>query len=436
MSEYEALARTAQLLNVDFFGGRADEAAIVDELRATTIKIVADKRNLSSVPGQTATVALVQLLEMMGMNTDLAFPDVDLIAPQPPLKGASLRTGLERYAENLIPGRSTTSNLRPPDVTFVIGDTAHDGKDAIRVCGEAWRGVVGPAASVKPTAFSGDWPLGAIAAAGAAAPEALRRILPRMAASLGLDLPHRTHRFETRQTQIDLTLRGLAAEPIDLGPVDFVSGGAITTAALWFLLRIPALVAQLRVIEPDSLELSNLNRYPLALRSLVGLGKAHTLAGSATHAIEITACPYRFDADHREQIGALAPRVSVGVDDIPSRWAVQCEWPEWLCVGATSHLEVRVSAHAWPGPCAGCAHPSDEEIIGEIPTISFVSYWAGVLQARELLAAAAGISPTAPIYWCSPFGLANEYGLTPWALAPRRTCPVACPASAHRRTAA
>jgi hypothetical protein len=108
---------------------------------------------------------------------------------------------------------------------------------------------------------------------------------------------------------------------------------------------------------------------------------------------------------------------------------VQREWPAWLCVGATSHLEVRLSAHVDPGPCAGCAHPEDEPLDGDIPTISFVSYWAGLLQARELLAAISGKSPSAPIYWCSPFGLANEYGFTPWQLAPRRSCPVPCPAS-------
>lgn len=106
--------------------------------------------------------------------------------------------------------------------------------------------------------------------------------------------------------------------------------------------------------------------------------KADALAGERTAVFDITACPYRFDEEHGAQIGPLAPRVCVGVDDIPSRWAVQREWPNWLCVGATSHLEVRVSAHVAPGPCAGCAHPEDEELPGEIPTISFVSYWAGL----------------------------------------------------------
>jgi hypothetical protein len=369
---------------------------------------------------------------MMGMNVELAFPEVRLVAPQPPLRGQTLRAGLEAYAADLIPGLRFASDLNAePTVTFVIGNAPNDDANAIRVCGDDWSCRVGTESSVERRALIGTWPIGALAAAGAAAPEALRLILPRMAANLGLELPTKTFNFAMRSVALDLALPGLTTGPIDLGPVDFISGGAITTNALYALLRIPGLAGKFRVIEPDVLDLSNLNRYSLALRSLLGEAKAEVLAGYTSDAIAIGSCLCRFDEKHRSEIGHLASRVCVGVDDIPSRWAVQREWPTWLCVGATSHLEVRLSAHIAPGPCAGCAHPEDEELVGEIPTISFVSYWAGLLQARELLAAAADLSPTAPIYWCSPFGLANDYGLAPWGLAPRRNCPVACPASSE-----
>jgi hypothetical protein len=81
--------------------------------------------------------------------------------------------------------------------------------------------------------------------------------------------------------------------------------------------------------------------------------------------------------------GRLARRVLVGVDDIPARWTAQRAADAWLCVAGTSHFLGMVTTHRSHGPCAGCAHPRDEKLDSEIPTISFVSFWAGLLQARR-----------------------------------------------------
>jgi hypothetical protein len=93
-------------------------------------------------------------------------------------------------------------------------------------------------------------------------------------------------------------------------------------------------------------------------------------------------------------LAPLAPRLLIGVDHIPSRWAAQSADPGWVCVGASSHDYVLVSAHPSGEPCAGCVHPRDEAAAGEIPIISFVSFWVGLIQALELVAhAAAGHKP-------------------------------------------
>jgi hypothetical protein len=432
MNEFEALARTSQLINADFFFGEADETAIVRELRSSRVRIVCDEANAASAAGQTAVVVLTQLVTMLGFDVALDVPDSRLLAPQPPLRGHRLRSALADYVVDLIPGQRVTASDEAEDVTFVIGSTHADRRDWVRLSADAWHCRVDHS-SVSAATFEGNWPIGALGAAAAAAPEALRSVLPRIERSLGVPLARETHRLEFSPIGLDLSLPGLAEGPLDVGRVDFVSGGAITTAALAVLARLPEFAGVFRVIEDDTLWLSNLNRYVLARRSAVGDLKADVLASFADRATHITACPRRFEEEHRGEIGDLAPRVMIGVDDIPSRWAVQREWPPWLCVGATSHLEVRLSAHRRPGPCAGCAHPEDEVLDGEIPTISFVSFWAGLLQARELLADAVGRSPSAPIYWCSPFNLAGKYGLTPWGLAPRAKCPVGCPASLERR---
>lgn len=129
-----------------------------------------------------------------------------------------------------------------------------------------------------------------------------------------------------------------------------------------------------------------------------------------------------------EVVGGLGPTVLVGVDDIPSRWTVQRAAPGWVSVGATSHGFVMVSGHEPNAACAGCAHPRDESLEGQIPTISFVSFWGGLLQARALLAHAAKVAmPAVNVAW--PFGLFGSRGLQAFPLQPAATCPVGCTAS-------
>jgi hypothetical protein len=434
---YEALARTSQLINSDFFDDRADEPRITEEFRRTVVSIVADAANVATPAGQTAVTALVACNAMMGFDVDLALPDVPLVSSQPPLVGPTLVSALSGYVSDLIPGAGVIAGLSRPDVTYVIGDTTTPATDpaAIRVAGDDWRALVSLASVSSGTRWNGTWPIGPIAAAAAASAEGLRLILPRVAANLGLPLPHRRYHFEPRPIALDLALPGLRTDRrVDLGHVDFVSGGAITTAALYALLRVPDLRGSLHVIEEDVLDITNLNRYPLARRGRIGEYKAELLASFATGDLRIEPVLSRFTNEARASVLPFAPRVCVGVDDIPSRWRVQQEQPIWHCVGATSHLEMRLSTHVRGEPCAGCAHPTDD-FVGTIPTISWVSLWAGLLQARELLAAAAGISPSAPSYWCWPFGLANRHGLVARPVAARIDCPVGCDAAADRRAA-
>jgi hypothetical protein len=91
-----------------------------------------------------------------------------------------------------------------------------------------------------------------------------------------------------------------------------------------------------------------------------------------------------FTRDTRESLAPLAGRVLVGVDDIEARWWVQENDPAWLGVGATSNHLAQLSTHTPDSPCAACLH-SVALPPGTIPTISFVSFWAGLLQACALV---------------------------------------------------
>jgi hypothetical protein len=429
MTPEHALDRTARLIGMDLFAGQVPASQITDGLQATTVQVRADEANLSSPSGQTALCTLFGQIAMMGIGISLDIPDVPLLAPQPPLRGTRLRTALLNYGGNLIPGNRCGIGLRETDLAFTLGDTRGADLHAVRVTGGDWCCATGPVGQVPPRRWHGTWPVGAMLAAAAAAPEALRAAVTRIASATGT---RPTREFRTSPglpASIDLSGRAVPARPLDLGHVDVISGGAITNATLYALLRVPGLSGLLRVIEPDILDVTNLNRYPLARLSDVGRAKAAILKGYSHDGLLIRGVEGFFDNSWPSLLVTLAPRMLIGADQIPARWAAQRAAPSWLQVSGTSHFLVMSSSHHPDGPCAGCAHPRDEQGSDPIPTISFVSLWAGILQAVDLLNEADGQTSAGSYTVCSPFGLSGTRPLITRQLAPAPGCPVPCRAA-------
>lgn len=427
---YQALARTALLIDLDIFGPGADHHRIIDGLRATTARIIADRANLASPAGQTALVTLYAQLAMMGVQIDLDVPAVGLLIEQPPLRSVGdLPSALLDYSADLLPGGSARPD-RSPDITFTLGDTpGPDG--AVCVTGTGWTAALSQ--SQPGPRWRGNWPAGAMAASAAAAADGLRAAIPRIADHLGQPVPTDPRWLVRPDRHVQLDLRRYRVDgPATLGEIDVISGGAITNAALYALFRIPAATATIRVIEPETLDVPNLNRYALARWSMNDWQKTQALASFQTPRIRITGTSETFSEATAPGLAPLAPRLLVGVDHIPSRWAAQqAATSRWVCVGSSSHDFVLVSAHPAGSACAGCVHTHDDDTTGDIPTISFVSFWAGLIQALELITDTAG----KPAAWTRathiwPFGLDNPRGIHPFTQHPIATCPLGCPASA------
>ena len=80
MSSEKALSRTTRLVNQEIFDGRASEPAITRGLLATTVRLVADETNMSSIAGQAALISAFQLIARMGIGIELRVPDLPLVA--------------------------------------------------------------------------------------------------------------------------------------------------------------------------------------------------------------------------------------------------------------------------------------------------------------------------------------------------------------------
>jgi hypothetical protein len=367
----------------------ASDTDLLAALVGTRIALVADNQNLQTHSAQSAYVAAAILLARSGHRVSLVAPDVVLVGPQPPLTMSHLVSALDEVGQELIPGVSfDTGDLEGPfDLVATFGSTKSRlrATRTISIAATDWSASIGstPAALWRHSSL----PFGALAAAAVVASEAFKismRKLRRFARSAS--------RFEEMfAPSKPFTLR-LAPEnsraALDLGDVDVISAGAISNAALFVAARIEGITGSFRVVDFDLAEISNLNRYCLLLRSMLNRPKEQTLAAIPLGAIRLSGVQGRFTFDNNP-LGCLAPLVVVGVDHIPTRWEAQRANRGWLTVGATTHWSAMASFHGSGDACAGCLHPVDDPDVALIPTVAFVSFWAGLLAASYLVRKAA-----------------------------------------------
>jgi hypothetical protein len=440
VSYEEASARTVAIVDEHLLGGGADRSRIGEMLRGHRVRLVADHKVAASLAGQELILTATLLLRRIGFGVEVVALDAPLLAAGPPFGGATLHRALRSVENELLPETHFTIGLSETfvDIEFALGTSPATGKAerSLRV------GAVNSCAAVapldEPLEIGAEARLAALAAAGIVSAQAFRSFAAHLPSEFGIDLA-KDFSFDT-SCEIDLAeILRLDPEKLlapSLGRVDFVSAGAIINASLYTLLRLDAQLRG-RAIERKELDPPDLNRYLLALSRHLGLAKVDILAAASRGGMEMASVKTRYDEATREQLTPLAPWVMVGVDHVPSRWLVQSEEPDALVVGATEGFEALVSFHRPGLACAGCLHPTipQDEETRTVPTISFVSFFAGFFQALLLAAVASGHEPDAQVVRVVPFAYAGPV-VQVSVLASNPACPVGCPPARIARAAA
>jgi len=429
MSVLPYLSRTV-LLCRDCVLDRLSDEEICYHFQSVQVLCVADLRNLSSHAGQVALITLICLLSRMGMQVRIAFPDVPLFLPQPPLSGASLHEALTSGNRRLIPGAAVIpAGNSHPDLIFALGNSEVDNVcvPCWHLTGADWDGALSLHGKEEPRPFTCEWPIGSMVSAALAAGEAFKFVIRRMPLR---NAAARVFFEMSASCGFKFDAVPVPEGIVDFGDVDIISAGAISQAALYVLMRLPRVQISTRIFDSDVTAVSNLNRNMLTLIDDVGLPKVVVAAQRCNPKLRLDAIGERFPENIFES-RALSPRVLVGVDDIPSRWEVQRRVPGWLGVGGTSHFSVLSSSHEPGEPCCGCLHPRDEpdgESVAPIPTVSFVSFWAGLLAAVRLIRESLGVrcAPNCQQLWLTPLRMDLPSAAMWMPVAPRRDCPVKC----------
>ncbi len=429
MTPREALDRTLRLARDAVVDSVSDDE-IVQRFQSLRVRCSADEATVSCHSGQTTLVSLISLIARMGVQVVLDVPDVELLGPQPPLQGDRLRPALIDLGDDLVPGTSITGDSEAPsDVTFVVGDTpAADTAVGWRLTGTGWAGSIAEIGTTRRR-WDGITPIGGMTAAALAAPEVFKTVVR----TLPLRHPIWNELLAPcRFASWDFEGDGLVfpTEPVT---VDIISAGAITQAALFALIRLPIRLVG-RIFDDDVAELSNVNRQVFMRRSDTG-SKVDIVAGRVVPHLAFSPVRERLVQSNLPRHSPLANYVLVGVDDIPARWDVQRAARGWLGVGGTTHFGVSTSSHEPGQPCAGCLHFRDDHLqAGDpIPTVSFVSFWAGLAVAVRLLRCLGGRTNnlTRQHLWLSTLRMDEPNGRLWRPIPPRTDCPVGCRASGH-----
>lgn len=396
-------------------------------LVGTRVVLQADAAALATTAGQTALVTAAMLMARSGHSVWLDIPAVDLVSPQPPLNGADLSEALVALGNDLLPDWSFQTGRPdyPVDVVVVMGRAAPATQAAQAVyldAGDGWA-----AFANGPAVWSGQrQPYGAMAAGAMAAAEAFKSAMRRLRAYALAQEPFDMEFAPAPSCRVVLAPDGTLFAGA-LPTADIVSGGAIGNALVFALTRVPDISGSLGVLDDDRNDLTNLNRNAMLLRSELEAYKVDSLARHSG-AAKFVPRPARFQPGE-----ALASTVLIGVDHIPSRWSAQATNPDWLGVGATSGFCVQISEHAPGQACAGCLHPAEGEPVGAIPTVAFVSFWAGLLLAVRWLRHLGGQTDSHQQTFFAPLR-PEGWSYAGFGVAPHPYCPVGCALAQPPRT--
>lgn len=267
---------------------------------------------------------------------------------------------LEELAKKINPNIEVSTTCRPNAVLVIGEDAPHVDAPTVFVGCDGWLGHVGTKSSYS-ISDSGN-PFGAGFAACLAAANLFRFLfLPDGKSLLDEDVG-----FPPDAASLpNLT----AAELTD--PLVLVGVGAIGNSAAWALSRTP-LRGQIWLIDPESVEISNLQRYVLCARSDEGGVKVEIARKAFRRALQPLA--YRGSwASFLGENGYNWERVLVALDSAHDRRAVQGSLPRRVFNAWTQVGDLGVSSHRFldPDACLACLYlpagesKSQDQIVAE-----------------------------------------------------------------------
>ncbi|MDP9412541.1 MAG: E2 ligase fold family C protein [Pseudomonadota bacterium] len=335
-----------------------DDDRFTQALLARPVTLAFDEAAITAAEGRATLNLAVRLLARL-------HPALELL----PLGGAEHHVAsLSALARSINPAIDIVEAPAAKRAAIVIGKTHVDSAVAIHAGSDRWIAAVGTAAPVGSADSLN--PFGAGAAACLAVANLFRAMFGEWLTKADTDRDARFSllNFETGERAANANL----PDGIDLGHVQLAGVGAIGNGFLWTLANAPVLRGTLDVIDPEPIDLSNLQRYVLALRGNVGTDKV-ALATAALATSGLTVRPFKETWAEYAARGEILEHVAVALDTARDRVQLQGSLPRRITNAWTQAGDLGLSRHGFGADCAclACLYlPSgkrrnEDEIVAE-----------------------------------------------------------------------
>lgn len=266
-----------------------------------------------------------------------------------------------------------------PHVCVSVGEEAPSAGGMTIFCGSAgWVALVS-SSSPQSVAKSPN-PLGAGASACLAAANVFRFVF----LSPNEWYPDQETRLSTFPSMLGEE-KGPPIARTDIGEVVIAGVGAIGMSCVWALSKV-SLAGRLHLVDPEELELSNLQRYVLCSRGDVGQAKVEIASKFLIDPLHAVLHQEAWDQFTNAK-GYSWPRALVALDSAEARCAVQASLPHWIGNAWTQPGDLGVSLHQFEvGACLNCLYlPAGETPSDDVKVATALGVPERVMQVRELL---------------------------------------------------
>jgi hypothetical protein len=349
-----------------------DEKFFRGTLEATAVGLSFGGDAVDSAEGQALLDLTVRLLARF-------YPTV-VITPRP--DATAVATELVELARAVNP-RITVGDQAT--IGIAVGSDAPVFDSSIFAGSDGW---IARLSATKPQEIGrGVLPFGAGAAACLAVSQLFRRVL--LSEPAGPDIEFSCLAGRDYLEQPDLPSAGWLLPDAAV----LVGCGATGEAAVWTLRRSPIRGA-LHLVDPEPVELSNLQRYILTTRTDEHTSKS--LLAAAHLGQKLTAWPYEGAwADFTAEHGYRWETVLSAVDSAAGRREVQAALPKWIANAWTQPGDLGVSIHSFrDGACLACLYlPSGETQNEDIIVATALGVPEHVVDVRTLLYNNAPVPP-------------------------------------------
>ncbi len=360
------------------------------QLSTSEIAISGTREHFESASGQYMALMLINLLSRFCLKIEIVLiGDVHTVISHPFVTGNSFIENVLDLAKKINPSidvRVSDGRQKRYDYVIVIGDQNREIGKSIYINADGWIAYANTESNGTSWISKNINPIGAYVAACVGAAELFKSIFARF--------KHRQRIGSLIFSAFDYGFKNIPAynPPIptllNINNANFISMGAINSAVLFTLCSFPNSHIEASIIEPENLDVSNLNRYAFsladdAINRIAKIDSALKFAKSHLTPKRLLRLPFEKIAD---QLNANELAV-IGVDNVEGRWALQKSNPdEIICGGTTGMGDIQISTYSRRdnGACMGCFYPEPLPA-GTMPTVSFVSIMSGVLMAGEII---------------------------------------------------